>query len=208
MPLDQAFVDDCPYAPEALLLEEILEIDRLTGRVVAQMPVHADLPITHHQKVHPVRHPRHMSGGLMPSPVEGALAERSKGNPSTPLLKERHRSPRAKSRGHLPRGAEVASRLRSMRTVGLFLRTKSLAKPVPCSGATVFARIVEALFNTLFGCTSLKRASAPRDIRWHESPAPRHHAPTTRRAVASTGSGAPSAAGDARDESSHDAAPP
>lgn len=65
MPLEQAFVDDCPYAPEALLLEEILEIDRVTGRVVAQMPVHADLPITRHQKVHPVRHPRHMSGGLM-----------------------------------------------------------------------------------------------------------------------------------------------
>ena len=65
MPLDQAFVDDCPYAPEALLLEEILEVDRVTGRVVAQMAVHADLPLTRHQKVHPVRHPRHMSGGLM-----------------------------------------------------------------------------------------------------------------------------------------------
>ena len=65
MPLDQAFVDDCPYAPEALLLEEILEIDRVTGRVVAQMAVHAELPLTRHQKVHPVRHPRHMSGGLM-----------------------------------------------------------------------------------------------------------------------------------------------
>jgi 3-hydroxymyristoyl/3-hydroxydecanoyl-(acyl carrier protein) dehydratase len=65
MPLDPAFVEDCPYAPEALLLEEILEIDKEKGRVVATMPVHADLPITKHQKVHPVRHPRHMSGGLM-----------------------------------------------------------------------------------------------------------------------------------------------
>ena len=65
MPLDPAFVDDCPYSPEALLLEEILEIDREKGRVVARMPVHAELPITIHQKVHPVRHPRHMSGGLM-----------------------------------------------------------------------------------------------------------------------------------------------
>ena len=65
MPLDPAFVEDCPYAPEALLLEEILEIDRVSGKVVAQMPVHADLPITRHQKVHPVKHPRHMSGGLM-----------------------------------------------------------------------------------------------------------------------------------------------
>lgn len=65
MPLDPAFVEDCPYAPEALLLEEVLEIDKVKGRVVARMPVHADLPITKHQKVHPVRHPRHMSGGLM-----------------------------------------------------------------------------------------------------------------------------------------------
>ena len=65
MPLDPAFVEDCPYSPEALLLEEILVIDKEKGRVVAQMPVHAELPITIHQKVHPVRHPRHMSGGLM-----------------------------------------------------------------------------------------------------------------------------------------------
>ena len=65
MPLDPAFVEDCPYSPEALLLEEILEIDRVSGKVVAQMPVHAELPITKHQKVHPVKHPRHMSGGLM-----------------------------------------------------------------------------------------------------------------------------------------------
>lgn len=65
MPLDPAFVEDCPYSPEALLLEEILVIDKEAGRVVAKMPVHAELPITRHQKVHPVRHPRHMSGGLM-----------------------------------------------------------------------------------------------------------------------------------------------
>ena len=65
MPLDAAFVEDCPYSPEALLLEEILEIDLVKGRVVARMPVHAELPITIHQKVHSVRHPRHMSGGLM-----------------------------------------------------------------------------------------------------------------------------------------------
>jgi 3-hydroxymyristoyl/3-hydroxydecanoyl-(acyl carrier protein) dehydratase len=65
MPLDPAFVEDCPYAPEALLLEDILEIDHATGKIVAQMPVHAELPITKHQKVHPIKHPRHMSGGLM-----------------------------------------------------------------------------------------------------------------------------------------------
>lgn len=65
MPLDPAFVEDCFYAPEALLLEEILEVNKETGRVVAQMPVHAELPITRDQRVHPLKHPRHVSGGLM-----------------------------------------------------------------------------------------------------------------------------------------------
>lgn len=65
MSLDPAFVEDCPYAPEALLIDEILEIDQATGKVVATMPVHAELPITRSQKVHPIKHPRHLSGGLM-----------------------------------------------------------------------------------------------------------------------------------------------
>lgn len=65
MPLDPAFVADCFYAPEALLLDEILEVNQETGKVVARMPVHADLPITRDQRVHPVKHPRHLSGGLM-----------------------------------------------------------------------------------------------------------------------------------------------
>ena len=63
--LEQAFIDDCPYGPEALLLEEILEIDAAAGKVVAQMSVHDELPMTRHQRVHPVRHPRHVNGGLM-----------------------------------------------------------------------------------------------------------------------------------------------
>jgi len=65
MPLDPAFVADCPYAPSALLLDEILEIDADAGFVAARMPTHADLPLTRDQRVHPVRHPRHVSGGLM-----------------------------------------------------------------------------------------------------------------------------------------------
>lgn len=63
--LDPAFVADCPYGPEGLLLEEILEIDKAAGRVVAKMPVHADLPLTNTQRADPVKHPRHLSGGLM-----------------------------------------------------------------------------------------------------------------------------------------------
>jgi hypothetical protein len=63
--LDPAFVSDCPYAPEAILFDEILEVDREAGRVVARMPTHERLPLTDLQRVHPVRHPRHVSGGLM-----------------------------------------------------------------------------------------------------------------------------------------------
>ena len=28
MALDQAFIDDCPYGPDALLIDDIVEIDR------------------------------------------------------------------------------------------------------------------------------------------------------------------------------------
>ncbi len=65
MPLDQAFIDDCPYGPDALLIDEVLSIDRDKSEVVVRMPVHQDLPLTRDQRVHPVRHPRHVSGGLM-----------------------------------------------------------------------------------------------------------------------------------------------
>ncbi|MEW5742241.1 MAG: hypothetical protein AB1938_25215 [Myxococcota bacterium] len=64
-PLEQAFIDDCPYGPDALLMDRVLEIDRERSRVVASMPVHDELPLTRSQRVHPVRHPRHVNGGLM-----------------------------------------------------------------------------------------------------------------------------------------------
>lgn len=63
--LDAAFVADCPYAPEALLFDEILEIDTAAGRVVARMPTHDQLPFTALQRAHPERHPRHVSGAVM-----------------------------------------------------------------------------------------------------------------------------------------------
>ena len=65
MPLEPAFVEDCPYGPGGLLIDEILSIDAEKGEVVCQMPMHAELPLTREQRVHPVRHPRHLSGGLM-----------------------------------------------------------------------------------------------------------------------------------------------
>ena len=63
--LDPDFVADCPYAPEAILFDEILELDREAGRLVARMPTHDRLPLTDLQRAHPVRHPRHVSGALM-----------------------------------------------------------------------------------------------------------------------------------------------
>ena len=63
--LDPDFLADCPYAPEAILLDEILEVDRDASRVVARMPTHENLPLTVHQKVDPVKHPLHVAAGVM-----------------------------------------------------------------------------------------------------------------------------------------------
>ncbi len=65
MPLDPEFVADSPYGPGGLLIEEILEIDRERGLVVATMPTAGDLPLTREQRTDPVRHPPHLNGGLL-----------------------------------------------------------------------------------------------------------------------------------------------
>jgi 3-hydroxymyristoyl/3-hydroxydecanoyl-(acyl carrier protein) dehydratase len=65
MPLDPAFVADCPYGPEGLLIDEVLTIDRERKLVRARMPTSDALPLTSAQRADPVRHPRHVSGGLM-----------------------------------------------------------------------------------------------------------------------------------------------
>jgi len=65
MPLDPDFVADCPYGPEGLLIDEVLEIDPARSRVVARMPTPAGLPLTVAQRSHPTRHPSHVAGGLL-----------------------------------------------------------------------------------------------------------------------------------------------
>src|SRR5215208_4980355 len=65
MALDPDFVDDSPYGPDALLIDEILVVDRDASLIQARMPTHSALPITRDQRTHPVRHPPHVSGGLM-----------------------------------------------------------------------------------------------------------------------------------------------
>jgi 3-hydroxymyristoyl/3-hydroxydecanoyl-(acyl carrier protein) dehydratase len=65
MPLDPEFLADCPYRPEGLLIDELVLCDRETSRVVCRMPTHAELPFTRDQRVHPVKHPRHVNGGVL-----------------------------------------------------------------------------------------------------------------------------------------------
>jgi hypothetical protein len=63
--LESAFIADCPYGPEGLMIDDVLEIDVEKSMVRVRMPTHEQLPITSTQRAHPVLHPRHVSGGLM-----------------------------------------------------------------------------------------------------------------------------------------------
>ena len=65
MALDPAFVADCPYGPAAICIDEVVEVDKEVGIIRARMLTRPDLPLTRDQRVHPVRHPRHVSGGFM-----------------------------------------------------------------------------------------------------------------------------------------------
>ncbi|MSP23627.1 MAG: hypothetical protein EXR75_00375 [Myxococcales bacterium] len=64
-PFEQAFRDDCPYHPEALLLDRLLEIDHDKSLVRCSWPTTDEMPLTRSQRTHPIRHPRHVAGGLM-----------------------------------------------------------------------------------------------------------------------------------------------
>ena len=65
MPLDPELVRDSLYEESALFFDEVLVIDRAESVIRVRMPTHADLPLTRWQRVDPVRHPRHVSGGLL-----------------------------------------------------------------------------------------------------------------------------------------------
>lgn len=64
-PLPPEFIEDAPYGPGGLLIDELIEVDIELSLVRVRMPTHDGLPITEAQRAHPVRHPRHVSGGLM-----------------------------------------------------------------------------------------------------------------------------------------------
>lgn len=66
MALDPDFLDDSPYLPEGLFVDDILEIDHTgLGRIVLSAPTHEAMPLTRTQRAHPLRHPRHVAGGLI-----------------------------------------------------------------------------------------------------------------------------------------------
>jgi hypothetical protein len=66
MPLDPDFIADCPYLPDGLFIDDVIEIDETGhGRIVLNVPPHDDLPLTSTQRVHPTRHPRHIAGGVI-----------------------------------------------------------------------------------------------------------------------------------------------
>lgn len=65
MALDPAFVEDSPYDPDGLMIDEILQVVEAEHRIVARVPVSPHMPLTRHQRVHPVRHPIHVAAGVM-----------------------------------------------------------------------------------------------------------------------------------------------
>lgn len=62
---DDDFLADLPYDPSALFFDELTEIDPARNLVRCRMPTDKPMPLVDAQRVHPVRHPRHVAGGLM-----------------------------------------------------------------------------------------------------------------------------------------------
>jgi len=62
---DQAFLDDLPYEPRALLLDRIESFDEGSRTIVCRMPTDVPMPFTDAQRTHPVKHPHHVSGAAM-----------------------------------------------------------------------------------------------------------------------------------------------
>lgn len=130
MPLDPDFLADCPYAPTGVLIDEILEVRPEDHFVAARMPTHKELPLTREQRVHPVRHPRHVSGGLMIH-MTGMVALVH----AYYVLGLRH------SEGWIGYGARITSaRFHALAPPGEPLRLECRATQVRKSAKTVLAR--------------------------------------------------------------------
>lgn len=64
-PFSQELLDDLMYEPSVLFFDRIEEVDRQKSRIVCRMPTDQPMPFTDHQRVHAVRHPRHVGGAVM-----------------------------------------------------------------------------------------------------------------------------------------------
>ena len=64
-PFEQAFLDDCPYDPEVLFVDRLLEVDREQSIVRCSWPTDDGMVLSRSQRVHETRHPRHVAGALM-----------------------------------------------------------------------------------------------------------------------------------------------
>ena len=62
---DEAFLADLPYSPEVLFFDRLLDVDREQKLVRCSMPTNKPLPLTESQRVHPVRHPKHVAGAVL-----------------------------------------------------------------------------------------------------------------------------------------------
>lgn len=64
-PFDQDFLDDLPYDPEVLFFDTLLEVDPEASMVRCRMTGRDTMPLVRSQRVHPVKHPRHVSGSVL-----------------------------------------------------------------------------------------------------------------------------------------------
>lgn len=64
-PFSPEFLADMPYEPAVLFFDRLEELDRTASRVVCRMPTDQPMPFTDNQRVHKVKHPKHINGALM-----------------------------------------------------------------------------------------------------------------------------------------------
>lgn len=64
-PFSPEFLADMPYEPAVLFFDRIEALDREQSSVTCRMPTVQPMPFTDHQRVHPVRHPKHVNGAVM-----------------------------------------------------------------------------------------------------------------------------------------------
>lgn len=62
---DAAFMEDLPYDPEVLFLDELTALDRDQSMVACTIPTSEQMLLTRSQRAHPIYHPRHVAGAIL-----------------------------------------------------------------------------------------------------------------------------------------------